>query len=468
MATRLVVEWTRTTVRCAVAEGSGARVRLKGVLSQPLSAAADVTEALRMLLRPYKSGITQVIGVVPREQVLTRIVKFPATEPVELLQMVELYAKAQLPYPREQIVLDFHVLSQQQGFSTVAVVACQRDAVDRQLTILREAGLSVTLVTVSSWGVLGWYRQAVQPRAVVEPVLVVNIDETRTDLVLIADGRILSSRSVSQGVQDWDASGDAAELLASEVERSRVAIRKEVQGSEVGSVVLTGAGTLRQWSDPVGQRMGLPVTVVEWSQPFKGWKASAASVGSPVVVVGLAGSDARHLLNLSPPEVRVQASHREQVQALVIASVLLISALALGASLLGLSASRQQQLARQLEQAVAHIEPTAKVVQEKTRSAQLVTTTLEDRQRLARTLSEVFQRTPASVTLEGLMFERARWELVLRGNTGSTQEMLAYKKQLEQLEGVGGVDLKYSTRRSTPLGDRIDFELMLRPEGAAS
>ncbi len=130
------------------------------------------------------------------------------------------------------MVIDFHVLSQQQGFSTVAVVACQREMVDRQLQILQEAGLPVTLLTVSSWGVLGWYRQARQPGQASEPVLVVNVDDTRTDLVLIAESRILSSRSVSQGAQDWDALGDAAELLAIEVERSRAAIRKTRKSSQ--------------------------------------------------------------------------------------------------------------------------------------------------------------------------------------------------------------------------------------------
>ncbi len=468
MAMRLVVEWTRTTVRLAVAEGSGGRVRLKGVYSQPLSTAAEVTEALRTLLKTQKSNAAQVIGVVPREQVLTRVVKFPATNPVELLQMVELYAKAQLPYPRDQMVIDFHLLSQQGGFSTVAVVACQREAIDRQLTVLHDAGLSVTLLTVSSWGVLGWYRQVRHSGSVAEPVLVANVDETRTDLVLISGGRILSSRSVSQGAQDWDVSGDAAELLMIEVERSRAAIRKELQGHEVQSVLLTGVGALRQWSDLVAQRVGLPVTVTDWHQPFKGWNTPTTSIGSPVVITGLAGSDVHGLLNLSPSEVRVQVSHREQVRTLVMTTLLLVGVLILGTMLLGLQASRQQQLAQQLEQVVARVEPTAKVVQEKTRSAQLVLSTLNDRRRLARMLSEVFHQTPSSVTLEGLTFERGRWELVLRGSVASTQEALSYMKQLEQVEGVGGVDLKYSTRRVTPLGDRIDFELVLRAQGSAS
>jgi len=152
MATRLVVEWTRSSLRLAVAEGSGTHWRLKALHSQ---ATGDVTEALRALLKSTKVTAQQVIGVMSREQVITRVVKFPSVQPAELAQMAELYAKAQLPYPREQTVMDFHVLSQAAGFSTVAIVACQRDLIDRQLAVLRNAGLAVGMLTISSWGVLG-------------------------------------------------------------------------------------------------------------------------------------------------------------------------------------------------------------------------------------------------------------------------------------------------------------------------
>ena len=124
MATRLVVEWTRATVRMAVASGSGTRGHVRAIRAQPIGPTGEVSEALRTLLNPLKIAGAEVIGVVSREQVITRVVKFPTMHVAELSQMVELYAKAQLPYLREQTVMDFHVVAQQDGFSTVAVVAC--------------------------------------------------------------------------------------------------------------------------------------------------------------------------------------------------------------------------------------------------------------------------------------------------------------------------------------------------------
>lgn len=462
MAARLVVEWTRTTLRLALAEGNGVRARLLAIRSQPFGMAGESAEALRTLLGKRPPAIRQVIGVIPREQVITRVVKFPTTRVAELRQMVEFYAKAQLPYPREQAVFDFHVVQQQAGFSTVAIIACQRDVVDHRLTLLREAGFSAIMLTVSSWGVLGWYRRAGLGAGAAEPSLVVNVDDTRTDLVLIADGRVISSRSVAQGARDWEMVGEIGELLALEIDRSRAAIRKELPGADVRSFLLTGLGPLAQWSDHIAKKLGVSVRAIEGSQPLKEWTTPLTTPISPVVVGGLACSEVRSLLNLSPLELRGQTRHRQQIKELILASVLLAGVLALGAGLLGVEVARQRRLASQIDRTLVQIEPAAKHTQEKSRSTQLVDSVLDERRRVAGLLSGVFRATPAAVTLEVVNFERGKRELIVRGSAGSTQDVLDYIAQLERLDGVDEVQLKYSTRRSTSAGERTDFELMLR------
>ena len=360
---RIVIEMTRAMVRLAIAEGGGSRCRLRAVRSQPVGATGESSEALKALLGTHKPGGAQVIGIVSREQVITRVVKFPAVDYAELAQMVELYAKGQLPYPREQLVMDFHILGQQEGFSTIAIVACQRDTVERQLAVLRDAGLPASLVTVSSWGVLGWHRQAARPDPSKEPCLVVNVDDTRTDLVLLAGGRILSSRSIGQGTQDWQGMEEIAELLVLEVERSRAAIRKEVPGTEVRSLVLTGVGAFDEWTGPMAERLSLPVSAINARDPFKGWTTPLTQTISPVVIGGGACSDPDGLLNLSPPELRLQVSHRRQVKELVTLCLLLIGVLVVGAKILSLQVSRQRHMAVQLQHTIAPSEPEAKRLQ---------------------------------------------------------------------------------------------------------
>jgi len=464
MAKRIVVEWTRATLRVALAQTRGKTVRLVSLRHQPLSAAGGgPAEILRAILASMNVTPDDVIAVVPREHVITRTVKFPSTQRDELAQMVELYAKAELPYSREQAVLDFHIISQQDGFSTVAVVACQRDVIERTLHTLREAGMPAGLLTVSSWGVFGWY-QLIKPSG--EPNLVINVDDTRTDLVLISEAHVLSNRSVGQGAHDWASPTETVELLALEIERSRAAIRKELPGIEVRSVLLTGVGDLRLWSDGLSQRVDLPVTVVETARAFREGMAPGGIAISPVVVGGVACSDPRTLLNLNPPELRAQVHDRQQLRDLITMGLLLIGVLGVGVGLLGLQIIRERRQASQVDRALVQLEPAAKQIQEKIRLSKFVSSMLDHRRRLALVLSGVFRTTPQTVALEGVMFERAKREVVVRGNASSTQEVLDYVKALEQLPGVSSVRLKYSTRRSTPSGERTDFELVLGEEKA--
>lgn len=462
MATRLVVEWTRATLRLALAEGADAKLRVRSVYCQGIAAPEEAVPTLKALLKSAKITTADVIGIVSREQVITRVVKFPTQDPIELAKMVELYAKAQLPYAREQAITDFHVLSRQEGSSMVAIIACQREVIDRAISVLKEAGLTVRMLTLSPWGVLGWYRQAFRPQAQAEPCLVINVDDTRTDLVLISSGRILSTRSIGQGASDWAAGAETIDLLAQEVERSRAALRKELPDVDVRSVVLTGLGGLASWSEPLAQRLGLAVSPVEARQAFKGCLIPASPAISPVVCAGIAASDLRGMLNVSPPEMRQLVHHRQQVSELVIVGMLLLGVLALGAGLLGLRATRQHQYASQLEQVLAEVQPTAKDMQEKKRARQFVSSVIDERKALGEMLVEVFQLTPPPVTLEGLAFERSRNEMVVRGSAPSTQEVLNYVNQLEQLPGMSNVQLRYSTSRSTASGNRTDFEIVMQ------
>ncbi len=468
MATRIVVEWTRLTARVAVAEGGGSRYRLRAIRSQALGPSGAVGEALASLLKGVKTTGAEVLGVVPREQVITRVVKFPSIQPAELVQMAEMYAKGQLPYPREQTVMDSYVLQQAEGFSLVAIVACQREAVDRQLALLREAGLPVASLTVSSWGVLGWYRDAARSGAIQEPALVLQIDDARTDLVLIAGGRILSSRSIGQGLQEWTSSSETAELLGREVERSRSSIRKELPGTDVRSLVLTGLGPLAQWKEQLAQQLALPTIVLDANLPWKGIAAQANTPISPVVIGGVAIGDFSGMLNLSPAEVRGQRRHQRQFQELAVAGGLFLAVVGTGATLLHTQVLRQQRMRAQLDEVLTEMDPDAKVIREKTRVAQFIGSILKDRRQFAGLLTGIFQRTVGGATLEVITFDRNRRELTVRGNAPSTQDVLGYIAQLEDLAEVESVELKYSTRRTTAAGERTDFELLVRQRGRSS
>jgi len=186
--------------------------------------------------------------------------------------MIELYARAQLPYPRDQAVLDFHVLSIAEGFSTVGLVIAKREMLQQNLAILNEAGLHPNSFTLSASGVFEWYRNVyplsmqAQANSSEEdsqnpqdgyPRLIVNVDDSRTDLAVVTDDRILTSRSIGQGRNQWPTDAEAIELLAIEVERTLAAMQKELPHLSVQSFILTGIAP-STWQAPPGTEARCP------------------------------------------------------------------------------------------------------------------------------------------------------------------------------------------------------------------
>lgn len=468
MSKRIVIEWTRVSVRLAFAEGQGRTCQLRSLRHAALAADGTIPEKLRGFLDGQKSAGAEVIAVIPREQVITRVVKFPTESDAELASMVELYAKAQLPYPREQTVVDFQVLDRREGFSSVAVVACQREVVDRHVAMLQEAGLPAQVVTMSASGVLAWWRLARAAAAPAgAPCLIIHVDDARTDFVLVGEDRLLFARSLAQGVSDWSLAGEAIELLLAEIDRSRTAARKELPGTEIRAVVLTGVASVLSWAPDLGQRLGMPVLAVAPHEAFGAGPAVQSAEISPVVTGGIACGGTDGLLNLTPPEQRGQMEHLRQVRELTLVSALGLGALVLAAAVLGANVSRHLRQASRVERLIAQLEPEARKVKEQSRAVQLVETVLEDRKRLAAGLSGVFGVTPGGVGLESVNLDRVKRELSVRGNAESTQAVLDYVEHLRTLDGVEDVRLKYSTRRVTPSGERTDFELLLRQKARA-
>ncbi|HEX9779837.1 MAG TPA: type II secretion system protein GspL [bacterium] len=455
MTRQIVVERTRRSIRVALASRRGRRWRVEAARSAPVADGDDEAQLLRRLIAPLKPAGARVVAVLPREQVLVRTVSFPSEEARELAQMVELYARANLPYPREQVVVGFSVLGRHGGFARVAVVAAQHDAIERELAWLNQAGLPSASVAVSSWGVWGWYRLRAESA---EPTLVIHIDETRTDFTVIAERRLMSSRGLAQGASDWASQADARELVALEAERSVATARKDLPDLELRAAVLAGVGIPPAWADAVSRRLGVPVTVMEAGR--------TGGDGASIVAEGLAVSGPEEIPNLAPPERRARARHEAQARELGLAGALLVTAFALAFAVLQARVSRLERAAGGLQRALDEITPRAEDAKTRKHALETVAGLLRGRRRLAVVLGGILGATPEAVRLEAVTVEGERGETTVRGHASSTQTVLAYVESITALEGIGGVQLRYTRNRTLPGGAaRTDFELVAK-EGA--
>lgn len=476
MGRRIVVEWTKQTVRVAVSDGSGSRFRLRTIRATSNHTQLSPSETLRQLLKGLNAKHAQIVGVIAREQIIMRVVKFPTLQDDELSNMIEIYSKAQLPYPRDQVVIDYHILSRSEGFSTVGLVVAEQRMLEKNGSIMREAGLHPGSFTLSTSGVFEWHRNVLplimrklgimqkEDQSLFDqgsPLLIVNIDDARTDFVVVIGDRLLTNRSVGQGIENWSSHGQAVELLGTEIERTRAVFQKEMPEIQIQSVLLTGISDL-QWQAPLSERLGLRVNGVDPTIVFKKQLAACSESISPVVISGLALSNLRGTINLMPPETKLRVQHHRKLEELVLIACLLVAVMFTAAGFLALRIFRQQNLSMQLSRAVSDIEPIASKLKKKASLESAVSLILDHRAQLSGSISQIIQQTPSVVLLERIYYNRAQQELSIRGQARTTQDVLDYAKQLEGIKGVVEVNLKYATQRLGPQGERTDFELLVK------
>lgn len=167
--------------RAAAAPLPGDAMREGEVLDE-----GTLAEALRELFSSSRLDKRVRVGVANQRTVLRMLELPPVTDRKELDTAVRFQAADQMPMPLENAVLDYHALGlvetpggQRQR---VAVVAAQRDMIERLLSAVRRAGLRPEAVDLSSFALI---------RALHRPEQATDDVEASEETVVAAPARVL-------------------------------------------------------------------------------------------------------------------------------------------------------------------------------------------------------------------------------------------------------------------------------------
>ena len=161
---------------------------------------APLVEAVREALA--KAGIRgrRAIIPIPRRQVTARISAFPQADREELRRVVEYDLVDHIPFPADQVVVDFQPLGhsrEQPGLTDVLVVAAPRELVREYLRLAEDLGLRAMALTVDALALHDLVRTAERE----PPGLTVALEiGARATTINVSDGeRLRLTRSVGIG-----------------------------------------------------------------------------------------------------------------------------------------------------------------------------------------------------------------------------------------------------------------------------
>jgi len=115
----------------------------------------QIGAAIKRAVKASGTGLKQAVLAVPTTSVVTRTITMPSGFGEDEIEAnIQVEAAQYIPFPLEEIHLDFQVLGYSKGneaVQDVMIVASRRENVDLREDVLREAGLKATIVDVEAY-----------------------------------------------------------------------------------------------------------------------------------------------------------------------------------------------------------------------------------------------------------------------------------------------------------------------------
>lgn len=204
--------------------------------------AEQIEGAVKRALPDTGSGLFFIS--IPRYFVTTRTLELPSTDPEEIKSMIDLQIGKQTPYSGEDVISNHQIIDIDgiEGYSRVALAIVHKDIVQRQLDILKKAGLKVDKIVLSSEGLLKWSETVYKKIPGDKPYMLIDIDYNDSDFEIIFKGKPMFSKSVSVGSVNFESDRNGAvEKLNKEINHFVYDYQNTVINHDIGEIIVTGA-----------------------------------------------------------------------------------------------------------------------------------------------------------------------------------------------------------------------------------
>ncbi len=208
MPTITAIEFTHAECRVALAETGKGKPALKHLFAFAIPRPEDLAERvekraalLRDALKNHKIKPGRVRVLIPKNEVMARMVTLPGTTEAELNSMARFEAERHIPFNPERHIVSHHVLSHLgvQG-SQVLLTAVDLPVAKEYLDTCTAAGLTVEQLGVASLSMFNAVSAFKDAEIADKVVALVNVGMNSTDFIIASNGILNFTRSSSAGI----------------------------------------------------------------------------------------------------------------------------------------------------------------------------------------------------------------------------------------------------------------------------
>lgn len=156
-----------------------------------------IGKAIKTVIADNKIKNKQVVASLPENEVISRLVRLPPLKDSEIMDALRFEAETFVPYPLEEVSLDYEVIEKDEaGRLTVFVIAARNELISNYIKLFKSLGLE--MVALESPAVA--FRRVVRNSvSTIERLVVLNIGEKFSDIFNVNKGNVYFSRSLPVG-----------------------------------------------------------------------------------------------------------------------------------------------------------------------------------------------------------------------------------------------------------------------------
>lgn len=204
-----------TSVKLLELSRSGERYRVESYAVEPLPAGAvtektlgdveAVGEAVKRAIKQSRTSARHAAVAVAGSAVITKVITLPANlSDDEMAAQIEVEADQYIPYPLEEVNLDFEVIgpAEEEGAVNVLLAASRRENVDARVAVLELAGLKPRVVDVEAYAaenILALMAAQNPARGLAGIVALFDIGATMTTLNVMDNLKLVYTREQNFG-----------------------------------------------------------------------------------------------------------------------------------------------------------------------------------------------------------------------------------------------------------------------------
>ncbi|MDA0989822.1 MAG: pilus assembly protein PilM [Verrucomicrobia bacterium] len=399
-------------------------------------------ETVAAVLKRMGATKSPVYAVLPRQMATMRLIELPSIDPYEIADMVELQAGKLTPYSKDEIVSDYKIVGPgRSGYTRVMLAIVQRSVLRSLYSLLSEAGVEVAHMTVGTEGIYNWYKKAARPGLASIGTAVLDIDSGFSDCVIMADERLLFTRSILVGADALMADPESARRkLVKELAQSLQTAANEIGDVHVERIVVTGAALhVDGLTEFLASQMDIPVEVADALQLARRRPKTPALEEAPynalslTACIGIAAAPTQLEYALVPESVHLRRELVNKAKGLTLLGMLTVTALVVFSAYGTLRYVFKTEQHAALRTQVEVGEPAVRRLEQMKEMARVVSGRSDVRLAALNVLADIERRLPAPdlILLDQLEFDAIAGTIQLSGTGRTTQDIRDLVGQLE-------------------------------------